>query len=260
MFCGYGCLSCNATDCQKCKSGMVYDGAQKMCVCLSGTYASDVSVSCLPCDSSCGACTGPSSSECTNCSTSSKKPFFNMTTSECQSSCGGPFYENWAAFNCSECPVGCNSCSSGSNCTTCDLDTDKRSLVTIATSSLCMCIQGFYQDPKDTKNNVCLQCNISNCIACNSSTVCTKCENKLPGFGLTSAGQCVSTCGYGCDVCGSKSMCITCAPGFAMNKTFRCNCLPNTFPSTVNVSCLSCHAKCKTCNGPSEFNCTSCKT
>lgn len=120
--CGYGCLSCNEVPyvCYECKAGMIFDDAQKKCVCVSGTYPSNITVDCLACDPSCGACTGPSSSECTNCSTSSPVPFFNETTKQCQSTCGKYFFEDWLIFNCSRCPDGCTKCSGPRNCTECD--------------------------------------------------------------------------------------------------------------------------------------------
>lgn len=43
------------------------------------------SFTCDPCDNTCQACSGPSSSECTSCDTLNSHRFFVETTGECQS-------------------------------------------------------------------------------------------------------------------------------------------------------------------------------
>lgn len=221
---------------------MVYDSLQQKCVCKSGTYPSNVSVLCLPCHETCGACTGPSASNCTNCSTTSQYVFYNSTTKQCQTTCALYTFENRISFTCPSCPVGCVTCSNATACTSCDTAIDFRRLETVNGTGSCPCIQGYYQDTANLLNKVCLQCNISNCIACNSSTSCTLCNNHLPGFSISLTGSCVSTCGFGCFACNqTSSRCLSCRDGFTLNTLHRCECLGGTFPSTTNVSCLACH-------------------
>ncbi len=162
-------------------------------------------------------------------------------------------------FNCSACPVGCNRCSSADNCTVCDLQTNNRNLsVSESGISSCSCIRGYYQDTNNTLNNVCLQCNISNCLACNSSRACTIC-NDLTGYILDTTGQC-TFCGYGCFSCNATD-CQRCISGMIYDsREKKCVCISGTYASNTSVTCLACHSLCGACTGPSSTECTNCST
>lgn len=257
--CGYGCMACEEVPyvCHECKDGMFFDPAQQKCVCKPGMYPSTEVIGCFACSPMCAECTGPADNECTSCSPSSPVPYFDLTTGRCQDTCGDYFYEDKMSQNCLSCPMGCNKCEWGVNCTACDLDRNKRMLaVSESGMAECRCIQGFYQDPNDRKNIVCLECNISNCLACDGEKTCTLCDD-LTGYVLNDFGQC-DFCGYGCLSCNATD-CQKCSSGMIYDAAEKaCVCFSGTYPSNVSVSCLACDSSCGACAGPSSSECKNC--
>jgi hypothetical protein len=101
----------------------------------------------------------------------SRNPYFNLTSNLCQDGCGAYFYSNVSVFQCQDCPWSCSKCTNSTFCSACDSLIDFRILTNVSGKPTCLCMQGYYQDPANSSNKVCLAC-IANCLTCNSATVC----------------------------------------------------------------------------------------
>ncbi len=124
-------------------------------------------------------------------------------------------------------------------------------------SSSCVCMDGYSQDPVNLTNKVCLTC-ISNCLSCNSTKTCQKC-NEIAGYTLSQSLTCIY-CGIGCSNCASITQgCLTCRATFWLNPTTKtCECdqaLGYIWAS--NTTCILCGIGCKSCNSINE-GCLSC--
>lgn len=125
-------------------------------------------------------------------------PYFNLTTNQCQDDCGLYFYKNTTALVCLDCEFGCVKCTNSTVCIQCDSTVDHRILTTVNGKATCLCSPGYYQDPANTANRVCLAC-IANCYVCSNSSACVTC-NEVGGYILTTTKTC-KKCGYGCLNC-----------------------------------------------------------
>lgn len=105
----------------------------------------------------------------------SKNPYFNLTTNLCQTGCGAYFYANTSVLQCHECEWACSRCANSTFCSGCDSVVDFRILANVSGKPTCVCMPGYYQNPTNSSNKVCLPC-IANCLTCNTSTVCQVCN------------------------------------------------------------------------------------
>lgn len=248
---------------------------------------------CFPCDSSCQACSGPSSSNCTVClATDYTIPGVNSCYKSacptgyvaqgliCQTSCNTGYY-NSSGF-CTICNSNCTACTNATYCTSCNLG---YTLYPGTTTSSCIqdCGTALYV----TSSLACAACSIG-CGSCyGTSTNCTACATGK----LLYSNTCVSTCplytfqnGTNCFDCHkscynctgtSSSECITCktnynytdnlgicydiCPSYYNSTSMKCldACPDHTYPLST-MQCGFCDNSCVSCNGPLSSNCTAC--
>ena len=229
-----------------------------------------------------------------------------------------PNYKFWnsATSTCVACSYSCLSCTSASDCTQCDSNTDHR---TLYNRKACLCQTGYYDDRVST---VCKSCTsrIANCAdcfynstylpadagrgalqygcfscangyllignACSAYTTCSSgsganpitniCEPCLTGCSVCSLSNKCTTCNstanyflnaasftctlcdlFGCATCQTLTLCQTCNAGLILVNG-ACKCGNGTYFDPYGLSCKNCSIFCKTCTGPSSYQCTSC--
>ncbi len=178
---------------------------------------------------------------------------------------------------CYKCPVGCSSCSSGKNCTTCDTGL---SLFSNSTHRTCECANGKYGVPNySTDTLTCLNCN-SNCQSCNyTATNCTSCATpnflysgtcvsncaiqSIPSYNNATDRKCYK-CGTNCEACLSSTKCITCInndtfTSYNHNGICKTTCPDDTLTNSVSKICEDCAANCAHCTGTTT-NCDLCNS
>jgi hypothetical protein len=220
--CSIFCSSCeltNVTLCTSCDRGLVLVNSQ--CVpcplncldcrnltfcdtCLNGFVANDTGACVTQCQLPCVTCMSGQPSNCTSCPSgatlSSGVCSFDLTcnsTSNC-TYCG-------QVFNYYLVPTVtgniCLNCSTISNCIQCNAADPTKCL---------LCTNGYYPNAI----GACVQCS-TNCLTCNSATVCTYCASGYTLLAGFNEGLCL-TCTVPCATCwGSPTHCLTCATGYA---------------------------------------------
>lgn len=219
-----GCLSCNATDCSVCQLDY-YLSSSNRCVrcsvancqrCLSQTVCVQCSIgfylvtpsntSCLPCASSCIACTGSTASSCTSCMRGYYLTGGN-TCSLCASNC---LECNGTAF-CLDCRMGTFVNATGS-CAACVAPC----ITCTANSTGCLsCVIGFY-----LSGFSCMPCE-NNCAVCISSTNCSACNLGYYPSTVSTCLSCTSLFPH-CSLC-SATACLACNTGRYLNSTSNCS-------------------------------------
>ena len=226
--CDASCATCSGpseAECTSCASTHPFSNPEAgtcMGDCTpTGKYANASSV-CVSCDSSCGTCKGPTSSECLSCSNAAT-PF--ESSGECVAECpGDSFAETTGAIaKCTACHSSCGECEGEGSmaCVSCDPASSTRFFDGGACLSACPASK--FADASN--GNTCAACD-STCGKCvDTPTKCTACHSG----GVYEAGS--NTCGY------------TCPPGqFVVSGT----------------TCATCDATCATCSGTGTSACTSC--
>ncbi|PFH53554.1 hypothetical protein AMATHDRAFT_73358 [Amanita thiersii Skay4041] len=244
--CQLGCIKCadDSGTCTTCKSGFSQD-ANNPATCKpvqsvtpTGTICPDGSFSdgqkCSPCSPSCRTCTGPTSNDCAICANGSF--IFNGSCVKADSNgiCEGA--NGMIADNnkkeCDTCGLHCASCKipnftvastvNQAQCTSCIPGY-------VLSNGQCIksCPSGSFVSPQD--NVTCIPCSPTCSTCAGSADFCLSC----PRNGLVFAGKCMNSC-------PSNTV-----EGISSNNS---------------RTCLSCHADCATCSGPSFTQCTSCPT
>jgi proprotein convertase subtilisin/kexin type 5 len=132
--CDAMCLSCmnTASNCSSCRvvSGTNYFLQPSGLLCLStcpvGFYGNSSTFRCMPCDSRCSACTGPTNGSCSACKIDSSEVahFLVPGTRSCSNVCADSLYANSTTFRCELCDSSCLKCfNTSTNCTLCKLIT-----------------------------------------------------------------------------------------------------------------------------------------
>jgi hypothetical protein len=90
--------------------------------------------------------------------------------------------------------------------------------------------------------SMCTDCTVTNCLVCQSSTVCSTCDVANDFFLNTASGQCVTCTLAGCIDCTSLTACNTCnsAANYILltNNTCQlCNITANYFANAINQTC-----------------------
>jgi len=254
LLCDYTCENCtgpNANQCSQC-----YPNSQltisNECFCLNQYYLVLHSPciippcsECLACDVNCNECTGPLDTDCVLC----VSKIYNNTCMEncpnntyisssnpnlCVDNCNYNEYVD-SSKTCTPCYSLCQTCNGGTNynCTSC-FGSDLLQNGTCVSS----CESGYMGN-----SGSCLKCD-SSCSSCNglSSTDCLTCVNA--NFFLLN-GACVAQCT---------------SPYWGITANKRCvnDCGIGSFGESLERICKNCDSSCKTCNGITNYNCTSC--
>ena len=269
------CSGATANDCTVCAAATPFsiDGTPGRCLASctpEGKYA-DSSQVCQACDSTCGTCTGPSSSECLSC-TSSSTPFLH--SGSCIASCpvDGTFVDVQGSVNlCTACHSTCQQCSgSGStDCTSCP-----SSGTPLMDSGACVsaCPDGKYESGGscvacDLSCSTCTAAGASSCTACLAGGVFDSdagtCTYTCPvGQYPISGGPACGTCDATCQTCTtSATSCVTCDKDGSTPALFSNACLadcPDGHYADSSSLCQSCHSTCGTCASGTAADCTTC--
>ncbi|EAS05887.3 hypothetical protein TTHERM_01144950 (macronuclear) [Tetrahymena thermophila SB210] len=172
--------------------------------------------------------------------------------------------------NCVPCPSNCDTCSSETQCTTCQekyylfidgtcvsscpstfISNDStqscvcRTNSSISPKKQCLCNTGFVDIAGD-----CVSCPI-NCDICLSQTQCTTCQSK---YYLFIDGTCVSSCPT-TFVSNDSTQSCDCRPNSSLSPGKQCLC--NTGFIDLGGNCVPCPANCNICS--SQTQCTTCQ-
>ncbi|OMJ94256.1 hypothetical protein SteCoe_2595 [Stentor coeruleus] len=261
-------------------------------LCPFKNYFSSDQGECKSCDSSCQACSGPSSTECTVClSTDFTIPGQNSCYASCpsgyvaqgticQTSCNTGYYNN--SNICTLCNSLCLSCKNSTYCTSCIAG---YSIYPLVQDGVCIqdCTTGYFLDSTlkcSICNTSCTTCygTTNNCISCPTSQFLYNgvCYKSCPLYTYNITTNCYN-CHESCYNCtGSNSNeCITCKPTYVYtdnvgicyekcpsyyNETSKkclSACPVSTYPQ-ANNSCNFCDPSCLECTGPSSNECSKC--
>lgn len=234
------CSSC-PSNCKKCTK----DQSNKIIFheCLEGFYLSDGK--CVQCNSPCATCT--SATKCTSCIAGHLFDGVNSCEAECHQDC----------FTCERTQTACTSCHEGfylvdNGCIKCPLEGCKKCIIGEHVSTCRECLDGYY---KDEYFDSCYKCHKS-CATCSDASE-RNCLSCAVGYYVKStSGSFIS-----CSPCTeADSNCLECHQ--ECNSGESCNlvctrCIDGY--SFVNNQCIKCHESCKTCDGPLETDCVTCK-
>ncbi|CAG9319085.1 unnamed protein product [Blepharisma stoltei] len=270
------CATCSggsSGDCLTCaSSSIILSVTPSSCNCNSNEYMSSLNPkTCSSCDTSCGTCSGGSSTDCLTCANSS------IVLSSTPSSCTCNSNEYMSALSpktCSSCHSSCATCSGGSSadCLTC---TD--SSVTPATSpGSCTCASNQYKSSSsplactncDSSCSTCAGSTISSCYTCTDSSITPAtspgaCSCLSSQYIITSNPLSCGSCDSSCLTCNGSSSndCLTCSnTSIVLSVTpSSCSCNSNEYMSSLNPkTCSSCYSTCATCSGGSSSDCLTC--
>ncbi|KAG8011985.1 Proprotein convertase subtilisin/kexin type 5 [Nibea albiflora] len=188
--------------------------------CPSGFFRDDRK-RCKKCSSSCDACVGSRSDQCTTC----RNGFhLNEGTNTCVANCADGFYLDQDSNICRRCPENCKRCTISSICTEC-----KPRMSLQGNKCQMTCDPGTYYNGH---RRTCEPCHRA-CATCAGTGIeaCTKCAD---GYFLEE-WRCVSTC----------------STGYYLSEQTSDN-------GQLQRSCKKCDHSCYECLGPGERNCSSC--
>ena len=273
------CDGTTASDCTSCAAATPFFNllGTRLGSCLAsctpiGKHANSSGV-CEPCDSSCGTCSGPASTECITCSGTSA-PFLSSGACIAECPASGTFVELVGAqATCSSCHASCATCAgaSGDACLTCP---SSGTPYYDDGSCVASCPSGEFADG----NSTCNACDAS-CLTCSEGTA-TGCTSCVEGADFDAiAGTCTSTCAVGqyltstsglgvclgcnatCATCfGESTNCTSCSLADTTPILLSNDCI-STCPDGMyesDGSCASCEADCATCTGGASTDCVTC--
>ena len=197
----------------------------------------------------------------------------NLITDSCLlNTCTTGFYSD--SLQCQACQVGCDVCLLDGSCVTCSNFYQLDSATKTCYDTSCTLSQYYHHD------NVCYNC-APECQTCNvAASTCTSCFSNPNNQTYLSVGTCVQTCPAGTFAHLQSKSCRKCDPRCASCSSHRncTSCLNNfhllTFYDNTNTPCVSecpvgfyvndsnvcarCYHDCKSCYGPSEYQCLDC--
>ncbi|EAR87813.3 transmembrane protein, putative (macronuclear) [Tetrahymena thermophila SB210] len=275
--CHASCTNClNGSTCTSCIQNSQPNAALgNFCYCNDGFYFTyDWNTSsglCLPCNSFCKTCNGPSITDCITCQ-ESYKVVNNICVNACQVNQFWDFNLH-QCVNCSDCCSSCNGTSNSQclscqdpimtlNSNVCKFNSDKNtcnSCNTNVSNSLCGGTQ-INHDYCLTKgwlsynSNTCVNCFTADSNGnCGGSSIYNQLCNKYGYYYSSTLSQCLS-CSQAFGVnCGDPSISNVCKQNRWMYQS-----LSTCISCNLQQSPLCCDATCKTCNGSSSNNCLSC--
>ena len=239
--------------------------------CLPVAKYADGSNVCQPCDAACGTCSGPASSDCLSC-TSTSTPFLHNGTcvAECPSN-GTYSGAIGSVAACLACDSTCATCG-GPGSTDCVSCPASGTPFFDAGSCVSACPSGKYADA----NKACVACD-SSCDECSDGTA-TGCTACLSGATFDSgAGTCTYSCPIGqflqddgltcancdstCRTCTAAGSCTSCDTGSAFPVYHSNACIsvcPDGTYADSSSRCQACDASCATCLGGTAADCIAC--
>nr|Q9NJ15.1 RecName: Full=Proprotein convertase subtilisin/kexin type 5; AltName: Full=Proprotein convertase PC6-like; Short=aPC6; Flags: Precursor [Branchiostoma californiense]AAF26301.1 proprotein convertase aPC6B isoform [Branchiostoma californiense] len=239
--CAEGCHSCEEGPdiCDSCDEDyyLTEDTCVRRTNCPSFTYPDDQDRECRPCHDNCEACDGPNNQNCNSC-----KEGFYKTPDGCSTGCPNRYYKDDTNKECKPCDSSCFTCSGPASfhCLSCaDGDFLHES------SCRSTCPAGFIGN---AESHECVE---------------SSCEQDQ--YYSSETGRC-EDCPYNCRACDNDGDCAECAPTYIVVDG-RCRpeetCEDGEYQDrdrdTAELSCRPCHQSCKTCSGPSDTDCDSCK-
>jgi hypothetical protein len=257
--CDPSCVRCNGPtnkNCLQCKYGFVLD-SDGQCRCEEGyKMIPDGTCSQIPCHYSCLTCTDSTASGCKTCKVGS---YLSGTSCECL-----PGYYRDLTLGCLQCSPSCKSCSGVGS----DMCLDCNSYATVVQGN-CVCMMGYY-----ASGGSCLPCS-NECRTCSTtSTTCLSCKQgatlalgsctpSVSGQYIDSSGEYSELgCPYSCATCiAANQKCLSCKPNAILLPDGTCLCKEGfkLNPATGGCEVISCFVSCKTCTGPGQTDCTSCR-
>jgi proprotein convertase subtilisin/kexin type 5 len=120
-----------------------------------------------------------------------------------------------------------------------------------------VCKAGYYQNPADLSDTVCLTC-ISNCLTCSDSKTCDVCDTD--NWYVLIPNKTCQYCGYGCDTCTNSKVCTACEVDYFNTTSKACikDCADYYFENDANNQCDACAYACLECT--SSTKCITCDT
>ena len=244
--------------------------------CLPNSFQSGSK--CFTCDFSCSGCTGVAPKDCTNCNSS----YYKLTVSGVQTCVlvcpQGYFQDTISGVKvCTMCIQNCTSCTSLTNCISCQVTHALRTqIISAVTYQECILVANCNLSPDFgeflTQNSnsfkVCNACP-EKCLKCTSLDICTDCRstfllrnNQCQGSCSTNQFRNLGTalcqdCPTGCTECVSDSVCTACDTLTHIKIGSQCfaKCPTNQYITGLGT-CLDCPSTCSTCTSPTA--CTSC--
>lgn len=221
--CNEGCEGPGPHHCINCLHYFLkFKNNTRMCVseCPGGFFRDDRK-RCKKCSSSCEACVGSRSDQCSTC-----RPGFHLSegSNTCVASCADGFFLDQDNNICRRCPENCKKCTSSSVCTECKPGTSLQ-----VNKCQMTCDAGTYYNGH---RRTCEPCHRA-CATCAGTGIeaCTKCAD---GY-ILEDWRCVSTC----------------SSGYYLSEQ-------TSDSGQVQRSCKKCDHSCYECLGPGERNCSTC--
>ena len=215
------CIDCNSRcdvckdqfTCITCKSEFnLFDGR---CVDKCSNGKVDINGICIPCaDQNCKTCLRD-----TNICIECNDPFA-LNDNSCRTDCPTTKYKDLSK-TCKDCDIGCAICNDNKTCKTCS-----NGFYLYNGKCVRDCPKSMYGDCKDTKNNICYNCN----------EACEDCSD------------------------GTNSNCSKCAKDFYMNDLMcvrASDCKKGTYPNNETRKCIACRIQfCAQCDVDKCVKCT----
>ncbi|KAL4476117.1 hypothetical protein ABPG74_009850 [Tetrahymena malaccensis] len=275
--CHASCTNClNGSSCTSCIQNSQPNAALgNFCYCNDGFYFTyDWNTSsglCLPCNSFCKTCNGPSITDCITCQES-----FKVVNNVCVNACQTNQFWDFNTHQCVNCSDCCSSCNGTSNsqCLSC-----YDAIMTLS-SSVCK----FNSDQStcnscnsNVSNSLCggTQINHNYCISKGwvsyNSNTCVNCFNADSNGNCGGGSLYNQLCNkYGYYYSSTSKQCLSCSQAIGVNcgdDSISQVCKQNRWVYQSLSTCISCNLQqsplccdptCNTCNGSSANNCLSC--
>jgi cysteine-rich repeat protein len=249
--CHYSCQVCTAGSRQSCvicnaTALRYFSATTTACLCNDGTYDTNTTEQCQPCNLACTLCTTGLPNSCTACS-----PLYYLlaATTSCYASCPSFYFDYQQNFTCQPCSTSCQVCLNETYCSQCAAGSYLYNRSCLAT-----CPIGTYTV---TAGGLCNDCP-TGCKTCTGTTFCSSCMNyyyynKALGFCFSCNSVCLTCSGPG------QNQCISCeSPLHLANLTCSVlSCSAGTYVDPV-AGCTSCSSLFKgslNCNSTASFSC-----
>ena len=163
-------------------------------------------------------------------------------------------------YICQLCHYSCETCTSGSQCTSCNINYQR---TYNSSTQLCSCSSAFYDDQS---NQPCIACPYD-CLTCLDASTCLTC---LSTRSLDSSNRCVCNsnffengtlceqCPVECTSCNTSSICTACVSPRTLSSTNSCLCVDKFYSVAGTSTCNACHYSCAVCSNDKVNKCLFC--